>query len=357
MYDCMAADFRNEVHNIKQLFDRKLHAALQAVLLLTAAAGEPPGSPRKPPHTSSQSLSRLSSLQPAASHALPAPVASNLQAAAGAATAACAASGKGRTGDLEQHTQQQCVQLLQQLAEGLHQQLQQLQELPLGANSIEQLLVVARLCSAIADGSAILPSLLGPSSAWAAAAKAGPNASRGAMGGGSSGLPASIAQGISALGPAAAALLKMHHPDLMQQSGAHSAAGAQLTALQQQLHGTACAGFAVWAKWVASSLSVALLGALTSDELLHSDTTPLSWAQTTIAAEGADAAGSLLDPLDEAAASGDMIFSLPAVPSAAVLQMLSWACWVSEVLNAVPTVQLPQSARCCNVCIAWWLML
>lgn len=331
------ADFRNEVHNIKQMFDNGLHAALQAVLLLTAATADVPGQLHKLHPTSSQPLSRFSSLASAPSLASASSETAGVNTAAGSASAAvaaaCTAAGRARAADLEQHMQQQCVGLAEQLAKQLEQQLQQLQEQeqPTGANAIEQILLIARLCSAVATNSNMLPVLLGASDTWPAAARAGPSF---ASGSGSSPLPASIAQGISGLGPAAAALLRMHHPELLQQSAsAPSAAAAQLISIQHQLHGIACAGYAQWAKWVASSLSGGLLAALSSDEMLHSDVMPCSWAETTVATGGGEAAaagGSLLDSLEDAAAAGDMKFHLPAVPSAAVLQMLDWACWVGE---------------------------
>jgi hypothetical protein len=84
---------------------------------------------------------------------------------------------------------------------------------------------------------------------------------------------------------------------------------------------------------VGASFAGEVSAALSVDELLYSDSTPLAWTQTKLStdADAADAAGAgLLDLLDDAtAAAGDMSFSLPACPSAAVLQASSRACWVS----------------------------
>lgn len=279
-------------------------------------------------------------------------------AAAGKATAGCggnstapsaaaaAAAGKQRTADLEAFAQQQCLQLVQQLAGNLQQRLQGLPT-PVagvqGAADVEQVLLLARLCTALGAGSCMLPAVLGPTDAWPAAVKAGPHArppgsGSSASGGMGSTLPACLAQGVGALGPAAAALLRMHHPGLQPgQASAAGAAGAgaasQLAVLQQQLHSIACGGYATWAAWVAASLGADLAAGLASDELLCSDSTPLSWTEVKMAADGGglDVASTsgLYDLLDDAAAAGDMCFALPACPSAAMMQMLNRACWVS----------------------------
>jgi hypothetical protein len=268
--------------------------------------------------------------------------------AVAAAAAASAAAGKARSAELQQYAQQQCVELMQKLAGQLQQQLQQLPAAPAGAAGapvVEQVLLLARLCHAFGTDSTMLPALLGPPEAWPAAAKAGPDATAAASGSSSNTLPASIAQGMSALGPAAAALLRMHHPSLMGQAGsggaAAAAAASQLAALQQQLHAIACSGYSTWAAWVASSLSAALLAALKADELLHSSSAPLSWIETCVTADGhggTDAAAELLDPLESdggaAVGAGDMRFALPGCPSSALLQMLSLACSVSVRCNA-----------------------
>lgn len=348
------AAFRSEVSSIKQLFDARLHAALQAVLLLTgspvdeqdAAAAAAGGISRSTTATATSltaaaartgslptGMARAGSIAPAAA----ATAFSNSSSSPVGAAAACAAAGKARSAELQQYAQQQCVELMQKLAGQLQQQLQQLPAAAQGAAGapvVEQVLLLARLCHALATGSTMLPALLGPPEAWPAAAKAGPDAAAAGSGSSSNALPASIAQGMSALGPAAAALLRMHHPSLMGQQGGSSAAAAaaasQLAALQQQLHGIACSGYSTWAAWVASSLSAALLAALKADELLHSSTAPLSWIETCVTADGSSsAAASLLDPLEGdggGAGGGDMRFSLPGCPSSALLQMLSLAC-------------------------------
>lgn len=359
------AAFRSEVSSIKQLFDARLHAALQAVLLLTgspideqdaAAAG---GISRSTTATATSltaaaaagtgslptGMARAGSIAPAAAAATAFSNSGSSLAggAAAAAAGACAAAGKARSVELQQYAQQQCVELMQKLAGQLQQQLQQLPAAAQGAAGapvVEQVLLLARLCHALATGSTMLPALLGPPEAWPAAAKAGPNAAAAGSGSSSNALPASIAQGMSALGPAAAALLRMHHPSLMGQRGdstaAVAAAASQLAAVQQQLHGIACSGYSTWAAWVASSLSAALLAALKADALLHSSTAPLSWIETCVTADGSSsAAASLLDPLEGdggAAGGGDMRFSLPGCPSSALLQMLSLACSVSELV-------------------------
>jgi hypothetical protein len=359
------AAFRSEVSNIKQLFDARLHAALQAVLLLTgsspeeqdastaAAAGAMSRSTTATPTTLAAAartgslaagIARASSVAPAATAT--AFGSSSSSPAGSAAAGACAAAGKARSAELQQYAQQQCVVLMQRLAGQLQQQLQQLPAAPQGAAGapvVEQVLLLARLCHALATGSTMLPALLGPPEAWPAAAKAGPDAAASSSGSSSNALPASIAQGMSALGPAAAALLRMHHPSLMGQPGGGSAAAAaaasQLAALQQQLHGIACSGYSIWATWVACSLSAALLAALKADELQHSSTAPLSWIETCVAADGHSAAASLLDPLEgdgAAAAGGDMRFALPGCPSSALLQMLSLACSVSCSVLVLP---------------------
>lgn len=339
--------FRSELSTIKHLFDSRLHAALQAVVLLTAAAGAAEQQPlRRSGSTPGSSLtpgSRAGSLTPAMArgNSIAAAAsqsgfgaASPAAAAANAAEAACSAAGKSRAADLEQYAQQQCVELVQQLAGKLQQQLQELpavQDGVQGAPVVEQVLVLARLCHSIATSSTMLPALLGPPDAWPAASKAGPEAAASSLGYTSNALPASLAQGVSSLGPAAAALLRMHHPGLLGPGaggGAAAATAAQLTAIQQQLHGVACSGYSKWAAWVAASLSAALLTALKGDELLRSNATPLSWVETHVATEGGGSdMASLLDPLDPAAV-GEMKFALPGSPSPAVVQMLSLACWV-----------------------------
>lgn len=265
------------------------------------------------------------------------------QQATAAAAASCTA-GKQRAAELEAFAQQHCLQEVQQLAARLQQQLQ---ELPTaepglrGAAVTEQVLLLARLCSALGTQSCMLPAVLGPAEAWAAAAAAGPLAGppggAGGQYGGNSGFPASLAAGVSALGPAAAALLRMHHPGLAAPAGVGSqgvsGTAVLLASLQAQLHGIACSGYAAWARWVGASFAGEVSAALSVDELLYSDSTPLAWTQTKLStdADAADVAGAgLLDLLDDAtAAAGDMSFSLPACPSAAVLQASSRACWVS----------------------------
>jgi hypothetical protein len=351
-----AAGYRNEVQGILQLFDSKLHAALTAVLLLTAAL------PAAGQQQQGSGLSRAGSLHPTSSNAsilhvasLPAagqPAAAGAGAGASiaaaqspAAAAAMAAAGKQRAAELEAFAQQSCLQEVQQMAAVLQRQLQQLPAAspgPQGAACIEQVLLLARLCSALGAQSCMLPAVLGPADAWAAAAAAGPYAGPPGSGGSSgthgSGLPASLAQGVGALGPAAAALLRMHHPGLAAAQGpgvSGSGTAALLASLQQQLHGIACSGYALWSAWVSSSFAAEVSAALTADELLYSDTTPLAWTVTKLSTDAAagdatDAASAgLLDLLDDAgAAAGDMSFALPACPSAPVLQALSRACWV-----------------------------
>lgn len=336
-----AAAFRNEVQSILRQFDTQLHAALQAVLMLTAATSTASSTTTA---GGLQHVSSTASMLRAASMAPDSPSAAAVAAAggpfSGPAAAAVTAAGKQRASELEAYAQQHCLQEVQQLAARLEQQLQQL---PMamcgvqGAATVEQVLILARLCSALATQSCMLPAVLGPPDSWAAAVQAGPTAGPPGSGTGSthSSLPPSLAQGVSALGPAAAALLRMHHPGLAAQghSGPVSGTAALLASLQQQLHGIACGGYALWARWVSSSFAAELAAALAADELLHSDSTPLAWTETKLSTESgaadADSAG-LLDLLDDAAAAGgDMCFALPACPSAAVLQVVSRACWVS----------------------------
>eukprot|EP00775_Hariotina_reticulata_P013484 gene13484-13609_t len=194
----------------------------------------------------------------------------------------------------------------------------------------------------------MLPALLGSPEGWPTASKAGPDAAVLASAAVSSaGVPAFLAQGIGSLGPAAAALLRKHHPSLTSQgsSAAALAAAAQLATLQEQLQGIANAGHACWASWVAHSLSASLLAALQGDELLHSTLTPTSWLETRLQAEGGEmGAADLLDALGDAPAAGDMSFALPACPSSSVLQMLSLACWetrrAGEQLISLDALQL-----------------
>jgi hypothetical protein len=201
-----------------------------------------------------------------------------------------------------------------------------------GASTTEQALLIARVCHVIAHNSTMLPALLGPPEGWSAASKAGPDAAVSTSSAASSaGVPSFLAQGIGSLGPAAAALLRKHHPGLSSQgsSAAAVAAAAQLTMLQDQLRGIANAGHARWASWVAHSLSGSLLTALQGDELLHSSITPKSWVEIRLQTEGGElGAAELLDALGDAPAAGEMSFALPACPSSSVLQMLSLACWV-----------------------------
>lgn len=347
-----AAGFRNDVQAFLQLFDTQLHAALTAVLLLTAA---PPAAQQQqsgPWHSLSGSLhptsSNASNISRAASglpgHLASSPAAAGAagSASSSAAAAAVTAAGKQRAAELEAFAQQHCLQEVQQLASRLQQQMQQLPAAETGAQGapvVEQVLLLARLCSALAAQSCMLPALLGPADTWPTAAAAGPLAGppgSGTSGAQSNGLPSSLAQGVSALGPAAAALLRMHHPGLagQAQGGVATGAAALLVSLQQQLHGIACSGYAAWASWVSSSFAAEVSAALAADDLLYSDSTPLAWTETKLStdAAGADAAtAGLLDILDDAAAAaGDMSFALPACPSSAVLQALSRACWVSE---------------------------
>jgi hypothetical protein len=370
--DAGTAGFRNEVRAIQRVFDEQLHAALKAVLLLTSARPaegggllqQQPGTPHTPSRTSSLqpagsgSMLRAGSLQPGS------PAFSVLgasPAAATAASAAAAAAGKQRARELEASAQQQCLAVTQQLAGRLQQQLQALPEPPAGvcgASTVEQVLLLSRVCSALAAHSVGLPAVLGPPDAWPAAVAAGPHAGTpGQHGTSTSSLPASLASGVGGLGPAAAALLRMHHPGLgAPQAPGAAAAGAlaQLAALQQQLHSVACAGYAMWAAWVGASLAAELAAAVSSDELLHSDLTPLSWSEVKLAAGGADVSAAGLQELlgDASAAGGDMSFALPACPSASVMQLLNRACWVSGCLAVMSspalrrqcTATLPPSA-------------
>jgi len=361
-----AGGFRNEVQTLLQLFDRQLHAALQAVLLLTAAPAAQQQQQQQglaatlQPTSSTAYLIRAGSLAPSSLAAAAAgPGTPPASAASAAAAVAVAAAGKQRVSDLQAFAQQQCIQEVQQLAAHLQQQLQQLPAAPSGVQGapvIEQALILARLCSALAAQSCMLPAVLGPPDAWAAAVQSGPHVGLQGLGNSSSStysssLPASLAQGVSALGPAAAALLRMHHPGLAGHqghggaSGPASASAALLVSLQQELHGIACRGYAAWAAWVSSSFAAEVAAALSADELLFSDNTPLAWTETKLAADGGgggDAASAgLLDLLDDAAAAaGDMCFALPACPSAAVLQALSRACWVSQRGGVVEGVLL-----------------
>lgn len=347
------------MHSLLQLFDTQLHAALTAVLLLTAAPAAAAGGRQQqhmqhgrissPLHPTSSNASLLRGLsgatpRPSSSGSPMAAAAVPASPSAAAAAAAVAASGRQRASELEAFAQQHCLQKVQQLATRLQQQLAALPTPPpgvQGAAIVEQVLLLARLCSVLGSQSCMLPAVLGAPDAWAAAAAAGPHVGPAGSGSGSShssSLPASLAQGVSALGPAAAALLRMHHPGL---SGGQAAGGVALSGaavlllpLQQELHGIACSGYAAWASWVGRSLAAEVAAVLARDELLYSDRTPLAWTETKLSAEaaGADAAAAgLLDLLDDAgaAAGGDMCFALPACPSAAVLQVLSRACWVS----------------------------
>jgi hypothetical protein len=356
------AGFRNEVVSIQRLFDQQLHAALQAVLLLTAAEQQPGQNSSKAgafgpsrstslqptSSTASSMLLRGGSLHQPGSPATPSGVAAAAagSAASSAAAAAAAAAGKQRGSELEAFAQQECVRLTEQLAGRLQQQLQSLPAAPpagpAGAADVEQVLLLARLCTSLAAASCMLPAFLGPPGAWPAAVKAGPHADGGSQSGGAGGglgssLPASLAQGVGSLGPAAAALLRLHHPGLAAAAAPNSqaaAAATQLAVLQQQLHAVACSGYAQWAAWVGASLAAELAAAIAADELLHSDATPLSWGEVRLvaAAGAADGSEGLLDLLDDegaAAAAGDMSFALPACPSAAVMQLLSRAAWVS----------------------------
>jgi hypothetical protein len=360
--DLASAGFRNEVQAILQQFDTQLHTALTAVLLLTAApaaghqqqqqgSGFSSAGSLHPTSSNASMLRAASGVLPPGTPSAAGDAATTSAAVGGAAgsqqasaaAAASAAAGKQRAAELEALAQQHCLQEVQQLAARLQQQLQ---ELPVaepglrGAAVTEQVLLLARLCSALGTQSCMLHAVLGPAEAWAAAAAAGPLAGppggAGGQYGGNSSFPASLAAGVSALGPAAAALLRMHHPGLAAPAGVGpqgvSGTAALLASLQAQLHGIACSGYAAWARWVGASFAGEVAAALSVDELLYSDSTPLAWTQTKLStdADAADVGAGLLDLLDDAtAAAGDMSFALPACPSAAVLQASSRACWVS----------------------------
>jgi hypothetical protein len=324
----LPAAFRAEAGLLQRLLDCRLHAALHEVLLLSGAAPDSVAAPGS-----------LGSAKGARDGSSPALVA--------ALATAGRAAGVARAAQLQAHAQECCGALLTALAAMLGERLAGLSAAPAAPGSagdvsnVEQALLLARLASAIAEHSKMLPVLLGPPDSWPAAWQAGPHAAAvlPGRGVGSGLLPASLAQGVGALGPAAAALLRSH-PGLFSTTNtaaSDSDNAAQLAALRVQLRRVSCDGHARWARWAAAGLAAALLRGLQGDALLRVRTPPPAWLEVRLPAAGgaAPAAAAAAAPgvhaasaVTVAAEGGEVAFALPGTPSSAVLQLLSLACWV-----------------------------
>jgi hypothetical protein len=105
-------------------------------------------------------------------------------------------------------------------------------------------------------------------------------------------------------------------------SGRTQHASSKLSMLTERFKGIAVSAYQAWARWAAGSLAARLAAAVAADELLSTNTVPLSWSETLIAGEPDTG----LSGLGLGDAAMDMRFSLPACPSAAVLGFLMAAC-------------------------------
>mmetsp|Transcript_34672 Transcript_34672/g.87742 ORF Transcript_34672/g.87742 Transcript_34672/m.87742 type:complete len:1232 (-) Transcript_34672:139-3834(-) len=275
--------FRLRVHGIRQRFDDELQAVLKSVLLLLGPEGGH--------HHYSASV-------PGGLGDLSTPYGST-----SGGGAAPGAGGRKREGsravELEPFVQQQCVELAASLAAMLRARLEKVGA-PVaglaGAPAAEQVLIIGRLCSALAGESKYLPVLLGPPEAWRQAANSGPGA----------------------VGRAAG-----------MRPGAGGRAAAPSSRLQGVVDGfkaTGITAYKQWASWAAVCLVGPLRAALLADDTLVSNTTPVSWQVTVIASAGG------VDPADMLASGlggdggGEMRFHLPACPTPAALSLLNAAC-------------------------------
>lgn len=275
--------FRQGVHHMRQHFDGALCAALQAALLmLDCPSGGPPAGPRPSVGSLSSSLPRRGSRP--------------LHTGRGSAPL--------RATELEPFVVQQCSDTVMALAEDLQASLTPLltpAEGMRGAPQVEQVLLLGRLCSAVAQESTWLPLALGPPDGWRAALAGGADAS--SRGAGTAGLPRTASGRPGAL---------------------RGGAAQRCNAIVERFNRIASTAFQCWSQWAAGGLVSQLRGALMLDELLSSSATPLSWRETVVAVDGAGSTD--LDGGLGAAGPLEMRFSLPACPSAAFVALLNGAC-------------------------------
>ncbi|GFR44388.1 hypothetical protein Agub_g5608 [Astrephomene gubernaculifera] len=322
-----AADrsYRQHVSAIQRRFDEDLRSILQAALLLVGSADAacwPAGVHSTPvsasPSHASLALSRAASeAQTGGAGAAPLPWASphgasHLHARSSLHTLASIKRDMqgSRAAELEPFVQSKCMELVAGIAAMLQSRLQRLgspRAGPSGAPTAEQVVLLGRLASALAADSRYLPVVLGAPEGWKAAVAGGGPAHAGSAAGGGS------ARALGRTGPGAAGRVG---------AGA-AAANARLCGVLEQLRSAAVCAYRCWAGWAAGSLAGELRALLLADELLTTNTVPLSWQETVIRSEADNA---LAEPVE------DMRFSLPASPSPAVLLLLSAAC--AEVRRA-----------------------
>uniref|UniRef100_A0A7S3QNJ0 Conserved oligomeric Golgi complex subunit 1 n=1 Tax=Dunaliella tertiolecta TaxID=3047 RepID=A0A7S3QNJ0_DUNTE len=304
-------DFRQSVHFIRRRFDDELLAALQAALLLLLG-------PRPSPTPSSSSPSALPPLA--------GPASSSLQ------TMGSAAAVSSRAAELEPFVHSQCMDLVAQLAGSCRSQVQSLgmpkgDDGTSGAATAEQLLVLGRLCSALAMESRYLQVVLSPADSWQQAVAQARHA----------------AAGLQHPGRSTAAAMR----SAAASAARGAAAGGKLQAAVGQLRAAAVAAYRLWAAWAGRCLAASLRSRVVADDALTSNTTPLSWQETVVPGAGAGAEG-LDGGLDAGLLLGDsgpqdMRFMLPACPSFAVMALLHGAC--QEVRRAGDHAAAPEALQ------------
>jgi hypothetical protein len=288
--------FRDRVPAIREAFDAQLLDALRAALQLMespadAGAALGPGAPGGV----ASPLARYGSAA--------APLGRGLSLAAAGGPAPDAE----RAAALRPYLQEQCLEAVMGLAADLEQRLAALPAPApgaAGAPTVEQALLVGRLCSALAGGSEALPVLLGPPATWTAAAGGGAAAGAGR--------------------PSA-------RPDAAAVAAAATAAdaGGPLGRVAARLSGIAAAAYASWARWAAACIAADVAAAYAADSALMSASAPLSWVDTVVAVGGGGGTdGGYGLAADGGALEEDMRFPLPAAPSTAMLSALMAACWV-----------------------------
>jgi len=281
--------FRWQVQVMRQRFDEELKAVLQSVLQLLSSDSPQQGAYGLDP----------------AGRALRATGAGVLLRSQSVAGGPGRKDVSVRAAELEPFVQQKCSDLAMSIVMRLQAHLEQskaLTEGVAGAVAAEHILLISRLCSAIAGESRFLQVILGPPEGWRPAAS-GASASTSAA-------RASVLRGAATRG---------------------AAVSQRLQAVVQKFRTTAITGFKLWAQWAGESLAKQLRHSVTSDELLGSLTTPLSWQEVVVAGStgsgtGLDDTSALLLMSGADAGAHDMRFSLPACPSASLMQLLMSAC-------------------------------
>eukprot|EP00798_Chlamydomonas_sp_ICE-L_P025620 gene25620-11274_t len=261
--------FRQQIQTIRLNFDQELHDVLKSVVVLLESTDP------------SRSKGNVSSAGRQAHD-----------------------SSASRAGELEPYVHQCCSDLTASIAAELATKLEAVGAPAAGlqgAPAAEQVLLIGRLCSALASDSRQLSIMLGPPEVWK--------------------------QHAQAAGPAATATMPTGRQAGRAGSARQPVASSRLSQAMERFRATAIASYSLWSKWTAACLSQHLRLSLCREDILTASTAPPSWQENVILSSsmagggaGYDADGGLADPM------ADMRFSLPACTSSPLMSYLSAAC-------------------------------